>query len=123
MLMAAVAADAASSSMTVAAADGTDSHRRYTGTPGADDSETSSNDDDLAVTAAASRLPKMSGSKEDESSYESVADNDFNDTTDRYEEVEGNSTIMTSETEAVANGFVRDGSSLPYVFETSESGW
>ena len=23
----------------------------------------------------------------------------------------------------VANGFVKDGSSLPYVFETSESGW
>ena len=106
---------------TASAVDGSDSHRRYTGTPGADDID-NDNDDDFS--SAVPRLPKMSAAnEEDDESY--VFDED-NETTNGLADGGGGgdagSRILTTESESVANGFVRDGSSLPYVFETNDSG-
>lgn len=91
--------------------DGTDFHRRYTGTPGADDTELSLNDKDEY---AAGRLPKMSEPNEEDESCGLAAPAEYADG--------DGGRIMTTESESVANGFVRDGSSLPYVFETNEPG-
>jgi hypothetical protein len=110
-----------------AAGDETDTHRRYTGIPAADDTGVRmSAEYSVTPTTSTKNAPKIAGPK-DADSLSSYADGSFDETSTTphgFEESEGGGGLMriTSEKELVANGFVRDGSSLPYVFETSEAG-
>jgi hypothetical protein len=102
------------------AADGTDSHRRYTGIPAVDDRNRFFNNG--GGEQGEQELPKMSGPKDNDDEEEEEEEGETG-LYDEDNETVNEGQIRTTESESVANGFVRDGSSLSYVFETNESGW